>query len=510
MADRISPIVFLFDADADDVSSCYGDYFNQAFLRALSHCDPLGRTNTAVRLGDVMVSSLARRVSQVSASDRGTQRTDTCDEGIYQTIVWDLVDALTQQWHTVNLDAFPLQLARRNTHCIFLSTFNPDFSAPVDQKLRRTRGYLGAIYLDFGNPIQRTLFYELLIDIAVIVGGQVVVELSFEGYPESLFSGSDKFKPRGEKRVACGELSRHRPPLQYTGDVSERGEISLNLYRGKSELCLQERVTTALAHMDRANHAQPYSFTVTEDARNPLEADLTETKFVKYLLSKEHEHGRHKAKFYAEALGIGPEDWRYLAAQFHDGLKQAELKEFQIKSFPGGFKVSFNAVVPVKGLNDRIVDIDTNWIMEPGKQPRLSTAIPAKRRDCNRGDVGPVAVVSRSLRGNERWVAIFEMASQAGREAARAAIPTPMKVEGFPVIFEGECGFARVRMKDGRHSFAKWLIAHGHAYHRYRSGTQIFADVDSQSIERATAYAKAFARILLHNGIPCEVQSRLD
>lgn len=85
-----------------------------------------------------------------------------------------------------------------------------------------------------------------------------------------------------------------------------------------------------------------------------------------------------------------------------------------------------------------------------------------------------------------------------------------MKVQGFSVEFEGACGFAWMRVLDARRGFARWAIARGHANHHYRSGAQIFAAVQSQSIDRARAYATAFAAVLRHNGIECKVDSRLD
>jgi len=85
-----------------------------------------------------------------------------------------------------------------------------------------------------------------------------------------------------------------------------------------------------------------------------------------------------------------------------------------------------------------------------------------------------------------------------------------MKVAGFRVEMEGLCGHAWLRIPDARRDFARWLVKTGRGNKHYKSGAQYFADVDSQSLDRKKAYAMAFATVLRHNGIHCEVETRLD
>jgi len=85
-----------------------------------------------------------------------------------------------------------------------------------------------------------------------------------------------------------------------------------------------------------------------------------------------------------------------------------------------------------------------------------------------------------------------------------------MKVVGYDVIMEGACGYAHIRIPDARKGFARWAVRSGRGSNHYRSGAEIYASVDSQSFDRAVAYAEAFAAVLHLNGIECSVQSRLD
>jgi hypothetical protein len=506
-----SAVVYMFDPQAATDTFWYGAEFDSAFLRALSAADPTGKTKTAVRRGDAILHNLASKITSVAETGRGTQHTQSVDIEVYKTIVWDFADALTEQWTSADLETFPMVLASHGIHCITTPTLPTEFRDQVDAGLQGVRGYVGAIELDLGSPLQVEIFVKQLIGNAAIADGAVVLELSWEGHLDTLFEGAQEFKPTGERHVAYGELRAFQPRATIPDELSTRGRVSIERYQGKRQFTLQERVAVALTRQ-RYSHrtSQPFEISTLEDPSNPLEANLPEAKFLRYLLDEAHPKGGSKAKFFKEALSIGPEDWRYLAAQLHDGLKTAELVELGMKHFEGGYGVSFNAVMPVKGLNGKTVDIDTNWIMEPGQQPRLSTAVPARPRDTTGREPQEPPIVSTTLKGDERWAAIFDLAAEAGRLAATSTVPTPMSISGFGIEMDGLCGFAWVRVPDARRGFARWVIKTDRAYRHYQSGAQIFAKRDSQSVDRARAYATAFAATLRHNGVECEVESRLD
>jgi hypothetical protein len=85
-----------------------------------------------------------------------------------------------------------------------------------------------------------------------------------------------------------------------------------------------------------------------------------------------------------------------------------------------------------------------------------------------------------------------------------------MKVEGYPLIADGACGSASVTVKDARTGFAKWLIKNEHGCNGYRGGASVFFLDNSQSYDRAKAAAEAFARVLIWNGIPAQVDAQYD
>ncbi len=503
---------FLFNADAEGVSGYYGGDFEPPFLRALSTVDPIGITRSTAFLGDVIVHSLCERVTAVSHMPRRSSLTMGHDPDLYRLIIWDLADAFSGQWHTLDLESFPVILGRQNVYSITMGCLPIQFREGVDADLRETKGYLGSVEIDLGNPIQKTLLLDQLIDVAVIAEGCVTLELSWEGTPESGFAGADRFLPRGERRVAYGELDGLKPPIPEPSEFSERGRIYAGRYNGKRKYTIHERVLRALSAL-RPQNGEPSEFSfggLLAANAQPIEAELPEAKFVRYLLNPEHPTGRKKAKFFNDVLGIGAEDWRYLAAQFYAGLKKADFAKLKVKAWKDGYGASFNCIMPVLGLNGRVAMVETNWILKPGLLPQLSTAYPAERDDDADVDDERIAIVPSTLSGDAKWEALYAVAHKAGSLAAEKCVPTPMKIVGGEVILERACGSAHVRVPDARKGFARWVIRSGRGYNHYRSGASIYARVNSQSVDRAVAYAQAFAAVLHFNGIECSVQSRLD
>jgi hypothetical protein len=500
----------LFNADANGVSTSYGGEFDPAFLDALSAADPNGTTRSSVFRGDILVSSLCERVTAVSRKPRESSHTVGHDMDLYRTIIWDLADAFAGQWHTVNLETFPEILGRSRVYCICVATLPIELREEIDARLRPTNGYLGSVEIDLGNPIQQELFVKYLIKDAVIDSGSVVIELSSEGYAESSFDGADKFIPGGERRVPYGDLSNYQRPLPDVPEYSRRGHISAERYNGKRRYTVRGRILLALSRLwPQAGEPSAFAFDAFRE-NVVLEAELSEAKFVRYLLNREHADGRGKAKFFNDVLGIGADDWRYLAAQFYDGLKIADLTKLKVKVWEDGFGISFNCVMPVMGPNGRVAMIETNWILKPGLLPQLSTAFPAAADDTVQVDQNQLKVAPAPLVGDVKWAAIYAIAEKSASIAAEQCVPTPRKIPGFDVEMEGMGGHARVRLPDARKGFARWVVRSGKGRKNHTSGAAIYARVDSQSLDRAVAYAKAFAAVLHLNGIQCSVESRID
>jgi len=98
-------------------------------------------------------------------------------------------------------------------------------------------------------------------------------------------------------------------------------------------------------------------------------ATIPTDKLVNYALDPNHPRGRHKARVFASALGIGAADWRYLHDQILEALADAPVRSTRITSFG----VAYEVVVLIDGLNGATVPVVTTWIVERGAAPRLTS-----------------------------------------------------------------------------------------------------------------------------------------
>lgn len=128
------------------------------------------------------------------------------------------------------------------------------------------------------------------------------------------------------------------------------------------------------ASRSRKPTAQLASSDVSElPARLPghEQAVIDPAKLRDYCLCPDHETGRHKARVFASALGIGQEDWLYLATRLHRGLPDAPVTRIE----PTPWGVRYEVVMMIDGLNGAEQSVKTGWMIDHGSDvPRLSSA----------------------------------------------------------------------------------------------------------------------------------------
>lgn len=90
-----------------------------------------------------------------------------------------------------------------------------------------------------------------------------------------------------------------------------------------------------------------------------------------YVLSPDHNHGRHKARVFMSALGIDRNSWEYLRNQISACVVDADASEVRT----GRYGVRYSVPMLIEGLNGQTHEVTTGWIIEQeGAQPRLTTA----------------------------------------------------------------------------------------------------------------------------------------
>ena len=343
--------------------------------------------------------------------------------------------------------------------------------------------------------------------LALIADGTVIQEKSVEGEEVWGLQGAPEFLPNGLKWVEHRFGIVSRPYKLEKLPQSSRGALSIERLARKTQTSVEGRVFQALRDAQWSDHTgQTYSFSTVETEQDILQAVLPDGKFTDYLFNRDHPRGGDKAQFIIDELGFDPEDWRFLAAQFYDGLLLSKPRDLKLSRWGQGYGAQFNVLVEITSRAGKSGVMRTGWMLQPQKLPSLSTALPDHDGE---GVVKPPVppILPPRERDDDWWQVLFTLANERGRLAHEEVLPTPMYLAEFGIIEEGECGSAVVNVPDARRGFARWLIKSGNGDSGYKGGAAVYCDIPSQSLDRAKAYATAFARVLALNGITSRIET---
>ncbi len=99
------------------------------------------------------------------------------------------------------------------------------------------------------------------------------------------------------------------------------------------------------------------------------QAILAPAKLADYCLSTSHPRGRHKARVFREALGLGTDDVEWLRQALLSGLLMADAAELESDAFGTRWLVD----IPLR-RQDRQAVVRTVWIVRSGEEsPRFVT-----------------------------------------------------------------------------------------------------------------------------------------
>lgn len=114
----------------------------------------------------------------------------------------------------------------------------------------------------------------------------------------------------------------------------------------------------------------------------------------------------------------------------------------------------------------------------------------------------------------EQCKALYAKAVEVARAEVQLTLVQPMIVRAPDrdhFIADGACGFAWVNIKPGNSTFAKWLVANGHASKdSYYGGVSIWIFDYNQSVQRKAVHARFMAETFRAAGIDATDNSRLD
>ena len=90
------------------------------------------------------------------------------------------------------------------------------------------------------------------------------------------------------------------------------------------------------------------------------QASIPREKLEHYALDPEHPLGRHKARVFRSALGIGQRDWEYLRDQILAAVPSAAVATVRVISWG----TLYDVPILVEGLNGETHEVTTAWIIE--------------------------------------------------------------------------------------------------------------------------------------------------
>lgn len=506
---------FFFDEDHPDLEVFFGPQCASFIINAIeesSDIPPLRLLRGSLLhrrycygLAEVTLGTPHTIPSGIVSSTMGHLLTPNKDHLL--TIICDLAETMNVSGSSMTEEEVQTTLARKNIWVVVAQGLSDEHRPIIEKTLCEFGPYLGWVKVDWSNPVHMDLFANSLFkDMFVDKNGLCILS----EWPEETEDREDdeamakKYGSRSSPRLLNHqEFEQLSPKLLEMSEPSDRGKLTARRISGDASNH-RTKVGWALSQENFKAVGDFQTFSTTRP-ENGIEFVVPEEKLTKYLLSLDHPHGRAKAQFFHDTLGIVSSDWRYLADQFCQAARNSEFYRLNVKEYG----VMHGTLVLVTGRNGRQAVVETGWKLEENGPASFVTAYPGDESKIATLEPVPGRVPEPNLPEQDRWVKIHELAHNCGMQRGEAKSPTPMVLEKWGTIWEGACGFGWAFLPDARASFAKWALKSkiGYASH---PGVHIRSKLSTQSIEKNLAYAEGYAEVLRANGIECLAESRLD
>ncbi|HCS37960.1 MAG TPA: hypothetical protein DIW44_00030 [Anaerolineaceae bacterium] len=498
--------VYLFNADEQSLNSSYGYFYDKSLFDVVIRKKLHSGIYSSIYSGDVLLLNFSDQIVEVSKKSRpynSTSTTYSVSKDILITIATYLADSIMERKNSISVYLADF-LMKHNIYGIMLTNLIYKASSIIDEGLTKVAGYLGCFELDLGNPLHIIFFIDYLCPHGYIQDG-------FLNLNEGTFS-DEVFPPdwaRENHDIGIAFLPENEyqitePKISFPIDLSDEGKKIVKVLEAKKNDDHYQRIAIGLIN---ETQDEDFHFEISEKF-NFTRIDIPKSKFLEYSLNDKHPKGKDKAKLFKELLAIRKQDWKFLAAQIVNGFPDAKIQNVRATQY--GIKYFFD--IPIIGMNGKSKIVRTAWITSDHKTIRLVTIyITEKGNQTTTAGIAPKVSKRESKDINLIYKTVFQFAKEEGETAAARIVPTPMYIDGFiEPVMDGEIGFADIIITDGRNGFVKWLKKNNIGYKYYKKGFAIPAKAPGQSIERAKAYAEAFAKILKQNDIECYTIHRLD
>lgn len=508
-------ITFLFDADHPDLNKIYNysTPCQKELLKAVSLSPQSQYFKARVRHGDVLIYNIASKPSKITLYPRpetpdisswtSSKQQGKVDKRALYTIINELKNDFFIKKSTINLDLMWEKLLRHNIYCLSLFPVDLSIAKFIDEKLKHFPPYIGMAELDKSNQVHIQLFAELP-DCGFFYNDTIFRSLSI--LDESINSfGNENKENKPIIELPYLEYESLAPKFPSTEDITRRNESELN----KSQIVMQNSHSEKLAKelslkYSSTNHVKfEIEFKALTLDQEHLKVPVE--KLLNYILNNEHEKGKHKAHLFQQILGINSCQWRYLAYQLIHESSRAELLQLDVTQYG----IKYATVVEVRGLNGKKAIVKAAWKVSDNTS-KLVTAYPDSSPPIvPKENITPPPLIPIDANTDNYWRKIFEVAHNEGVKSAKDCIPEPIAWQSSfsrtgGIEPEGACGYVYILLSK-ESDFAKWVLRNKHGnIVKDSNHIEIRAKSETQSLDRAKAYADSFSKTLWLNGIDIE------
>lgn len=503
-------VAFLFNGNQLKFSD--SDLITTVIFESVLRIAP--ESHLQLRSGGVLLWRFSYRTTAVHRSKVGKHAplgyTQSDDKDLRKTLALAFASSVAAQYHRIDTDELSYLLLVHNMECFTVSDIPLACADRIhsELKIKFSSFYFGCFEVDKGDPLVLELAANGLIPFCEYDNQVLRWFISFDENP-----GDYKLEWTRDINFKAVEFTTEQPDYIPEAEPSDAGVKSMQLLKTRGRKLHGERVLSKVYEKLESGKAESSEFRI-EFKEREFGAPYADIRKLKdYCLNEEHTNpdgtpgkGRAKAYLFRHLLAITRNDWRFLGEQLVAGLE----KQLIGRPVADKWGVKYEAIIPVTGLNGVTKLVTSGWIIRPGEPPSLVSAYITENASSEAP--GPLSelIVPRTLKGDEFWKHLYDLAAKHGKKAAEECIPTPMWIEGFTApISDGACGFAWVELPDGRSSFSRWLRK-TETISKYDRGRRIWSMHPSQSVERAQKYCDAFAQVLRLNGIECKVEWRYD
>lgn len=500
---------FLFDSEHPKLGSCYGSPCTKVVLNTI--LTNVYNIYSGLFVGDIILEPLAYNLSEVSRykDNRGYKiesTTERPDMKLYKLLLCDFADSISCDWNTINIINLRNKLFKNRIWVVSLNSIDLDFAIDIHKNIFDFEPYIGATKIDTGNPLHIqafTLVNKLFIknntpyfkfDPQTDINPEVEIE-TYAPVVSPIFLDNE-------------EYLRNCPSNINKTKLSERGKLSSKRLNLKNKLSYEQVLTKEVYEFIKINK-DIEEISYSSSLQFNCEVEIDPRKFTDYLLNLEHEHGKSKAKFFAEVLHIYRDDYRFIIDQIRQVVKHSLI--YKIKNSVHG--ISHGAIINIIGRNGRSAFIETCWLLNTGNIPRFITAYPFDKNSDIQLNTPIPRIPPKNFNEYDKYEYIYNVANTLGMISANNCIPTPLVIKDHHTIFEGLQGYVYITVFDARKGFAKWLKINCIGNKNYRLGWDISIELAPNkdiewtctSIEPQEEYANEFCNVLEANDIKYKI-----